>query len=132
MRAVDTNLLVRALIDSEDAQFRAARHFVATNRIYVSVTVMLESAWVLRSIFNLSRPDILATLRRIAGLPAVVVEDAAAVAMALDWADTGLDVGDALHLCRAVECDDLVTFDQPFVRAAAKLNGPRVTLLETS
>ena len=50
------------------------------------------------------------------------MESAGAVAVALDWAEGGLDFADALHLAAAREHAGFVSFDKALVRAARRLN----------
>jgi predicted nucleic-acid-binding protein len=82
--------------------------------------VLLETEWVLRSVYALSTPQILAALLAFAGLPNVSVEDAPRVALALGWAADGMDFADALHVARASTCKVFVTFDERCVKAARK------------
>ena len=53
---------------------------------------------MLRSLYDYKQAEIIAALRAFAGLDHVRLEDGLAVARALDWADAGLDIADALHL----------------------------------
>jgi predicted nucleic-acid-binding protein len=122
MRAVDTNVVVRLLAADHPAQFAVARRFFETESVYISVSVMIETEWVLRRAMRIPSPEVSRLLTRLAGVPTVTIEDAAEVRLALDWAAAGFDFADALHLSRARDCDDLVTFDQDFIRAAAKVN----------
>ena len=85
---------------------------------FVSTTVLLESEWVLRSVYNLSPHEITTALRALAGLPGVSVERPSLLAEALDLVDRGLDLADALHLGAATHCDSLLTFDLDFIEAA--------------
>jgi predicted nucleic-acid-binding protein len=47
VRAVDTNLLVRALVRDDAAQSAAAESVLANEPVFIPVTVMLELEWVL-------------------------------------------------------------------------------------
>ena len=47
MRALDTNVLVRALVQDDAAQGRRAEAFLSAQPVYVPVTVILELEWVL-------------------------------------------------------------------------------------
>ncbi len=58
-----------------------------------------------------------------------MVEDAAMVAKAMDWAEAGLDFADALHLATAEKCKGFLTFDKQFVRKGSRLNDVSVTAL---
>jgi len=79
---------------------------------------MLESEWVLRSVYGYPTASVCKALRAFAGLPRVSVEEPAALARALDLAEGGMDFADALHLLTAQECEAMATFDRPFIKAA--------------
>ena len=49
MRALDTNVLVRALVQDDAAQGRRAQACLSAQPVYIPVTVILELEWVLRS-----------------------------------------------------------------------------------
>jgi predicted nucleic-acid-binding protein len=59
MRAVDTNVLVRLLARDDGLQVAAAERFVAGGA-WVSHLVLMETAWVLESVYDLA-PDRIAT-----------------------------------------------------------------------
>ncbi|HEX5327551.1 MAG TPA: type II toxin-antitoxin system VapC family toxin [Acetobacteraceae bacterium] len=126
MLAVDTNVLVRYLTNDHPEQSPRARKLVDGNRIWVSTTVLLETEWVLRSVYRYTPAQIAAALRRFAGLRGVALENAALVARALDWVGQGMDFADALHLGAADHCEAFATFDTDFIRAAKTANAGRV------
>jgi predicted nucleic acid-binding protein len=121
MRAVDTNVIVRYLANDDPAQGARARRLVEREDVFVSLTVLLETEWVLRGVFGLAPGDIVRSLRAFAGLPRVTVENPAVAAQALDWAERGLDFADALHLAAVRPHDGFVTFDRALVKAARRL-----------
>jgi len=118
MLAIDTNLVVRYLTGDHPRQSARARKLIDDGDIFVSVTVMLEAEWVLRSVYEYVPEDVRKALRAFAGLPGVVVEDETLVAVALDRVERGMDFADALHLGRASHCEAMVTFDSRFIKAA--------------
>lgn len=118
MLAVDTNLIVRYLTGDHSKQSAKARAVIDGEDVFVSTTVVLETEWVLRSVYSFDSTQVCAALRAFAGLPRVSLEDPALVASALDRTAQGLDFADALHLGRAEGCDAFVTFDLRFIRAA--------------
>jgi predicted nucleic acid-binding protein len=121
MLAVDTNVIVRLLANDDPAQAAQARALIDTRSVFVSVTVLLEAEWVLRSAYGYSNRRIVAALPSVAGLSNVVIEDGALASQALDWANGGMDFADALHLARAQRCEALATFDRRLRRTADKL-----------
>ena len=130
MIAVDTNVVVRLLVEDEPEQAQQARQLFATEEVFVADTVVLETAWVLGYGYGLEQAAIVAALRRLFGLPNVHLRDAAAVVLALEWHSAGLDFADAFHLAQVAHCSRLVTFDRWFVARARGISGPEVALLE--
>lgn len=126
MLAVDTNLVVRYLTGDHPKQSARARALLDAEPVFVSVTVVLETEWVLRSTYEYQPADVARSLRAFAGLPTVTVEDGAMIAAALDLAEKGMDFADALHLVRSTHCEGFVTFDRKFLKAAKAAGYERV------
>lgn len=118
MLAVDTNIVVRILTQDDPTQTTQARRLLAANQTFVADSVLLETEWVLRSLYRLAALDVVAGLRRFIGLDGVTLDNPARVAAALDSAEAGFDFADALHLAHAAHCEAFVTFDKSLVRAA--------------
>jgi len=123
MLAVDTNVIVRFLTNDDPQQSPRARRLVSENDVWVSMTVLLETEWVLRSTYRYTPTQIVEALRDFAGLPRVSLENPALVARALDWLEKGMDFADALHLSAADHCAGFATFDKRFAKAARKATG---------
>jgi predicted nucleic acid-binding protein len=94
--------------------------------VWVPTTVLLETEWVLRSVYRYTPTQIAVALRKFAGLPHVAVANAALAAPALNWAERGMDFADALHLGAADHCEAFATFDTDFVKAAEKTGAGNV------
>ena len=118
MRAVDTNVVVRYLTSDDPAQAARAGAVIDAGDVFVGTTVLLESDWVLRSVYGFSGPEVASALRALAGLPNVRVESPAMLAEALDCAENGMDFADALHLGAAARCEAMLTFDRRFIESA--------------
>ena len=118
MNAVDTNVLVRLLIDEDVEQSRTARALLRSQHVWIAKTVLLETAWVLKSVYSLDGPTVNAALKRVLGLANVRAEDHAVVAEALRLTDEGLDFADALHLCSRPAGVRFMSFDRALVRRA--------------
>lgn len=121
MIAIDTNVLVRLMVqdDHEHQSARAAAVF-ESDAIYVARTVLLETAWLLRSTYRFGRSEIAAAFRRLVGFPHLRVEDTPAVLRALDWFEGGMDFADALHLASVPAGATFMTFDRALVWRAAR------------
>lgn len=129
MRALDTNVLARFFIDDPDdrqaARQRPAAIAALSARAFVSVTVMLEFEWVMRGFYGMTRKDIARVLRALVGIEHVTIEDRTAVLRALDAFDAGVDLADALHVCRSGRATGFATFDRRLARRAARVPLPQ-------
>ncbi|MCP4698948.1 MAG: type II toxin-antitoxin system VapC family toxin [Gammaproteobacteria bacterium] len=126
MIAVDTNLLVRFLTqdDAQQAE-RAIKLINSDSEIFVAKTVLLETAWVLRSAYEFEVLEVIGAFQRIGGMQNVVFEDAPSVVLALQWVqDNGLDFADALHLATAktIDAQPFYSFDQLLVKRARQFS----------
>ncbi|WP_066811641.1 type II toxin-antitoxin system VapC family toxin [Sphingomonas asaccharolytica] len=126
MRAIDTNVVVRFLVADDKPQAKAARDAIEAGDIFIALTVLLESEWVLRSGYDFAPPRIAAALRGLAGLPGVIVEQPPVLAQALDWMESGMDFADALHLAKAGGCTAFLSFDRKLAKTAAGRSAVKV------
>jgi predicted nucleic-acid-binding protein len=129
MLAVDTNVVVRYLTADDPAQFARAAEIVEGDDTFIGLTVLLETEWVLRSIYRYEPAQVVLALRSLAGMPRVMLESPETVATALNWTTDGMDFADALHLSAAGQCDSFVTFDRKLGNLARRLNTPTVEVL---
>lgn len=131
MLAVDTNVVVRYLTGDDPVQSAVARKLVADHPVLILKTVLLETEWVLRSLYGFSRPAICAALRAFTQLPRTSVEDVEHMRDALGWFERGMDFADAVHLaCAGAEgCEALATFDRKLAAAARKAKAGKVRTL---
>lgn len=78
MRAVDTNVVVRLIVRDDAAQVARAEAFVAQGA-WVSLPVLLETFWVLKSAYGLSRQRIGTALDMLAEHDRLTLQDEDAV-----------------------------------------------------
>lgn len=126
MIALDTNVVVRLLVDDDPAQTRRARKRLEGVTALIVPTVLLETEWVLRGAYQIDRTGIAGSIRRLLGLPAIAASNAEAIAQALEWFESGLDFADALHLALAGEAEEFVTFDARLVKRARRISARKV------
>ena len=120
MRAIDTNVLVRALTLDDTAQAARVQALLREHEVFIPVTVILELEWVLRSRYLHSAAVIAQTIEKIVALENVVVGEHAAVLAAAAKLAQGWDFADALHHALSEGCDDFVTFDTGLVKQAKR------------
>ena len=114
MLAIDTNLFVRYLTGDHPEQAAKAKDLIDGEDVFVGTTVLLETEWVLRSVYRHEPMQLAQALTAFAGLPRVTLENPILAAKALDWMRSGMDFADALHLAAAVGCEAFITFDRRF------------------
>ena len=128
MIGVDTNELVRLLVNDDAAQAQRARALMSADHdVYLSPTVLLETEWVLRAAYRFAPAQIASFLRAALGLPRVRTHLPERVASVLLAYASGLDFADALHALLGEESTVFYTFDAAFRKRAARvLDGVRV------
>jgi predicted nucleic-acid-binding protein len=126
MIAVDTNILIRILTKDDPAQAKRASKLMEADDIFIPKTVILETEWVLRYAYNISRDLIFEALQRLFGLPNIHLEDPRSLSQALSWYAIGLDFADTLHLASSTRADRFATFDKTFAKKASTLTAMEI------
>jgi len=118
---VDTNVLLRYLLDDGTAQAERARalfeaELSAANPAWLSLVVIVETAWVLRRAQRVTTSEVRHVIAGLLETEQLVVEAPDIVRAALGM--TNDDVADAIiHLSgRVAGCSRTVTFDREFAR----------------
>lgn len=125
MPAVDTNVLVRLLTEDDEDQARQAGTFLRTaGRVFVSHVVLVETTWVLSSVYALTREEVGRTLELLFAGESFKIErpELAAEALRL-YRESSADFADCLILTTARAANELplATFDD----RAGRLAGAR-------
>ena len=120
MRAIDTNVLVRAIVNDDTAQSERAVALLTEAEVFIPVTVMLELEWVLRSRYAFAPKVVAQAIAKITALGNVVVGERDAVLSAASRAAQGWDFADALHVALSQGCEDFTTLDADLVKRAAR------------
>lgn len=110
MKAVDTNIVARALIRDDSRQAAIADAILAAGA-FIPLTVLLETAWLLDSRYKIERGALADTLSDILDMPNVAVEESETVRWAIDRYREGADIADAIHIVASIRTDAFVTFD---------------------
>ena len=119
MIGVDTNVLVRYLVRDDQRQFEAARRLInredgANAPTMISLVVLVEAEWVLRSRYDLNKADIAAAFSALLDTADLVFEDEPTLEHALYmWKDSRADFADCLINARhqRLDCCATATFD---------------------
>ena len=127
MPALDTNILVRFLVQDDDAQRAAAQRLIASaleqgQTLYVPVTVALELEWVLRSRYVQAKAEVISVLSHLLSAAELSFESERALETALQlYRESSADFADCLHIALTVQAGEapLWTLD----KGAAKVAG---------
>src|SRR6266852_2793237 len=98
MTAVDTNVVVRQLTGDEPKRAAAARSLFASEPVWIAKTVLLETGWVLRSLYGFEESAIHDAFTKLLGLKNVHAEYESSGAAALALTTHGIELADAMHL----------------------------------
>ncbi len=121
MIAIDSNVVVRLLVNDDAAQAVRARALLAGGQdVFIAPTVLLETEWVLRAAYGFAPAQIVGWLHALLGLPGVQTSEPLQVAIALAGYAQGLDFADALHPALSPGAQGFYTFDAAFRRKAGK------------
>jgi predicted nucleic-acid-binding protein len=85
-----------------------------------NVVVLLETGWVLRSLYGFDEGAIRDAITKLLGLKNVHTEDKSSVAAALALTAHGIELADAMHLSSRPPGAGFVSFHRSFVRRAIR------------
>jgi predicted nucleic-acid-binding protein len=119
MLGLDTNVLVRYLVQDDPQQYQKARRLIVRELangapVLISLLVLLETEWVLRSRYQLEKARILMTISALLDTADLTFEDEACIEQALySWRDSAADFADCLIEARnrRLGCSATATFD---------------------
>ena len=117
MRAVDTNVLARFMA-RDDAEQTAVADQIMREQTYISLTVLIETVWVLASRYDQSRRAICDALTELLLLPSVTTANSSLVLWAIDRFGAGADFADMAHLIDSRSADCFASFDRGVAKGA--------------
>ena len=126
IRAVDTNVLVRLLKGDNPRQYAVAKALFDSESIWIAKTVLLETAWVLESVYGFTDKEIHQAFIQLLGLKNVRCEDESGVGYALALFAQGVDIADAMHVSSRPGGAVFLTFDRRLVRHAQKAGATKI------
>ncbi len=129
MVAVDTNVVVRLLTADDLEQAIVAKSLFEDGPVWIAKTVLLETGWVLRSLYGFESDAIRDAFTRLLGLKNVHTEDKPSMAAALALTAQGIELADAMHLSSRPTGAAFVSFDRAFVRRAKRAGVAEVSRL---
>lgn len=124
MLGLDTNVLIRFLVRDDEVQFERSRRLIrrevgAGERVVISLVVLMETEWVLRSRYALRKDEVIEALSGLLEAAELELEDEPAIEEALYlWKESAADFADCLigARYRRLGCRAAATFDAKAVR----------------
>ena len=126
MLGVDTNVIVRYLTRDDKPQYERARRLIDSEvskgePVLVSLLVLLETEWVLRSRYEMAKPEIVAAFSALLETADLAFEDEPSVETAIySWKDSAAEFADCLIEARnrQLGCRATATFDGKALKLA--------------
>lgn len=124
MLGLDTNVLVRFLVQDDQQQFERAQKLIGrelrtSGAVFISLLVLLETEWVLRSRYGLAKAEIIAAFSGLLSSSELSFEDEHSVEEALfTWKDSTADFADCLLGARhrVLGCRATASFDAKAIK----------------
>ena len=120
MRGIDTNILVRFLIGDDELQTKKVYNIFKQaetdkKELFVPLLVILELIWVLESVYEVPREDIISSINDLLLMPVLRFEQQATLQrFTRETSGNKYDLSDLLIACsaKAQGCDTVLTFDK--------------------
>jgi predicted nucleic-acid-binding protein len=120
MKALDTNILVRFLVQDDEEQANKVLQLFSeaeqlNQSLYVPLLVILEMIWVLQSAYNTSRQDIILAITNLLQMSVLEFESQGALRDFIISANKySHDLSDTLisHSALSAACETTLTFDK--------------------
>lgn len=128
MIALDTNIVVRLITEDDPRQVARARAMILARTALVQVSVLVESEWVLRSVYRYSRGRIAEAFAVLADTDPLIIENSRRFHDILEAYAGGMDFADAVHVAGSEAAEAFVTFDKSLVAGAQRYFPDRTVL----
>jgi predicted nucleic-acid-binding protein len=120
MKALDTNVVVRFLVQDDELQSKIVYKLFSNAEIrkesfYIPVLVLLETIWVLESVYKVGRDDLIKAISDLMLMPILEFEKQSLIREFINSSENStFDLSDILiaHSANTSGCDTTLTFDQ--------------------
>lgn len=123
MIALDTNVLVRLLVQDDEEQFRATSKLLSRKgaKFFVSDLVLMELDWVLRKLYDWKPQEVIDALYQMLAIHNLVFENEPRLLAVLEAMKKGAGMADELVAAVAKHhgCSELASFDKSFAKKHA-------------
>ena len=129
MIGLDTNVVVRYIMQDEPKQTQEAIQFIESylsdqERGYLTIVVVVEIIWVLKTVYRVSKPELVTLIRQLLTTTQLQIERADLVYQALRIFESSCaDFSDSLiaTVAKSDGCRQTVTFDKAAISVGMQL-----------
>jgi predicted nucleic-acid-binding protein len=113
MPALDTNVILRYIVEDDPKQARMAQRYIeqhaeAGNSLFLATSVILETEWVLRSVYQFTKDEIIKVFVGLLEAREMTFQDEASLERAVHrYREFNIDFADCLHLASVESFDQL-------------------------
>jgi predicted nucleic-acid-binding protein len=129
--AVDTNIPLRLILADDAAQLGLILEIMEHEELFVSLTVLLETGWVLQSRMGMSRNQVADRLASLMELERIEVARPTLADWAIERYRAGADLADMIHLAASAKLDSFMTFDGGVAKRAGSNPPLEIRTLKT-
>ena len=116
MTRIDTNYIIRYLLDDNEEMATIAEEVIMYKNVYISNEVLAEVVYVLEDVYDYSREKISSVLLELIEFDNIETSDKSIVLNAFKlYAKKNLDSVDCL-LCAYAKIDEVLTFDKKLMK----------------
>lgn len=107
MPALDTNVLIRYVVEDDPKQTRVAQRYIeqhaeAGDALFLTTSVILETEWVLRSVYEFTKDEVIEVFVGLLDAREMAFQDEASLERAVHrYRELNIDFADCLHLATA-------------------------------
>ena len=120
MKALDTNVLIRFLVGDDERQAEVVYKIFKQAEsdkelLFIPLLVLLETIWVLESVYKIKRQDVLDSIDALLLMPILEFESQSTIMSFVSSArETEIELSDLLiaHSAKTAGCECVLTFDK--------------------
>ena len=97
MTIVDTNIILRYLLNDNEEMNKEATDIIENNEIFIPTEVIVEASYVLNKVYNVEKNDILNVVQQLLNMEGIVFQNKETIELAFKtYSKKNLDIVDCI------------------------------------
>lgn len=97
MTIVDTNIILRYLLNDNEEMNKVATEIIENNEIFIPTEVIVEASYVLNKVYNVEKNDILNVVQQLLNMEGIVFQNKETIELAFKtYSKKNLDIVDCI------------------------------------